>query len=116
MDADLGAMTVQRRDRLRVSPVTRWSRSFSDGESHGSNHEPPATVSSNGSAIHLVRASLRDYKKKNATQNLLDGLLMEALQRRAAGQSDGSHNLSATVAADRAFPAAVAVLGHKTTV
>ena len=81
MDADLGAMTVQRRDRLRVSPVTRWSRSFSDGESHGSNHEPPGRVSSHGSAIHLVRASLRDYKKKNATQNLLDGLLMEALQR-----------------------------------
>ena len=30
--------------------------------------------------------------------------------RRSAGQSDGSDNLSATVAADRAFPAAVAEL------
>jgi len=35
-----------------------------------------------------------------------------ALQRRRpAGQSDGSDNLSATLAADRAFPAAVAELG-----
>ncbi len=30
------------------------------------------------------------------------------MQRRPAGQSDGSDNLSATLAADRAFPAAVA--------
>ena len=34
-----------------------------------------------------------------------------AANRRPAGQSDGSGNLSATVAADRAFPAAVAELG-----
>jgi hypothetical protein len=32
--------------------------------------------------------------------------------RRPAGQADGSGNLSATVAADRAFPAAVAELGR----
>lgn len=32
--------------------------------------------------------------------------------RRPAGQSDGSDNLSATLAADRAFPAAVAELGR----
>jgi hypothetical protein len=32
------------------------------------------------------------------------------LQRRPAGQSDGAGNLAATVAADRAFPAAVAEL------
>ena len=32
--------------------------------------------------------------------------------RRPALQSDGSDNLSATVAADRAFPAAVAELGR----
>lgn len=31
-----------------------------------------------------------------------------AANRRAAGQLDGSDNLSATVAADRAFPAVVA--------
>ncbi|MDB6024413.1 MAG: hypothetical protein JWM68_636 [Verrucomicrobiales bacterium] len=31
---------------------------------------------------------------------------------RPAGQSDGSDNLSATLAADRAFPAAVAELGR----
>jgi len=36
------------------------------------------------------------------------GLSVRALQRRPAGQSDGSDNLSAIVAADRAFPAAVA--------
>ncbi len=35
-----------------------------------------------------------------------------AANRRPAGQADGSGNLSATVAADRAFPAAVAELGR----
>lgn len=34
-----------------------------------------------------------------------------AANRRPAGQLDGSGNLSAIVAADRAFPAAVAELG-----
>lgn len=38
-----------------------------------------------------------------------------ALQRRPAGQSDGSGNLSAIVAADQAFPAVVAELGRWTT-
>jgi hypothetical protein len=35
-----------------------------------------------------------------------------AANRRPAGQSDGLGNLFATVAADRAFPAAVAELGR----
>ena len=35
-----------------------------------------------------------------------------AANRRPAGQSDGSGNLFATVAADRAFPAAVTELGR----
>jgi len=35
-----------------------------------------------------------------------------AANRRPAGQADGSGNLFATVGADRAFPAAVAVLGR----
>jgi len=35
-----------------------------------------------------------------------------AANRRPAGQADGSDNLLATVAADRAFPAAVAELGR----
>jgi hypothetical protein len=35
-----------------------------------------------------------------------------AANRRPAGQSDGTDNLSAIVAADRAFPAAVAELGR----
>ena len=35
-----------------------------------------------------------------------------AANRRPAGQADGSGNLLATVAADRAFPAAVAELGR----
>ena len=35
-----------------------------------------------------------------------------AANRRPAGQLDGSDNLLATVAADRAFPAAVAELGR----
>ncbi len=34
-----------------------------------------------------------------------------ALQRRPAGRSDDAENVSATVAADRAFPAVVAELG-----
>jgi hypothetical protein len=37
-----------------------------------------------------------------------------AANRRPAGQLDGSGNLSATVAADRALPAAVAELGRYT--
>jgi hypothetical protein len=35
-----------------------------------------------------------------------------AANRRPAGQADGSDKLSATVAADRPFPAAVAELGR----
>ena len=35
-----------------------------------------------------------------------------AANRRPAGQSDGADNLAAIVAADRAFPAAVAELGR----
>lgn len=35
-----------------------------------------------------------------------------AANRRPAGQSDGSGNLAAIVAADREFPAAVAELGR----
>ena len=35
-----------------------------------------------------------------------------AANRRPAGQSDGSDNLAAIIAADRAFPAAVAELGR----
>jgi hypothetical protein len=35
-----------------------------------------------------------------------------AANRRPAGPSDGSDDLSATLAADRAFPAAVAELDH----
>jgi len=38
-----------------------------------------------------------------------------AANRLPAGQSDGSDNLFATVAADRAFPAAVAELDRSTT-
>ena len=36
-----------------------------------------------------------------------------AANRRPAGQSDGSDNVTAIVAADRAFPAAVAELGRR---
>jgi hypothetical protein len=49
MDADLGAMTVRRQSRRKVSPITRWSRS--SRKDIGSNREPLATVSSDGSAI-----------------------------------------------------------------
>jgi hypothetical protein len=49
MDADLGAMTVRRQSCRKVSPITRWSRS--SRKDIGSNREPLATVSSDGSAI-----------------------------------------------------------------
>jgi hypothetical protein len=49
MDADLGAMTVQRQSRRPASPITRWSRSSS--KDFGSNHEPLSRASSDGSAI-----------------------------------------------------------------
>jgi len=49
MDADLGAMTVQRQSRHPASPITRWSR-FSRKD-FGSNHEPLPPASSDGSAI-----------------------------------------------------------------
>jgi hypothetical protein len=38
-----------------------------------------------------------------------------AANRRPAGQLDGSDSLTATLAADRAFPAAVAELGRSAT-
>ena len=50
MDADLGAMTAWRQNRLAASSITRWSRSSS--KDFGSNREPLATASSDGSAIH----------------------------------------------------------------
>jgi hypothetical protein len=50
MDANLGVMTVRRQSRRTASPLTRWSRSAFTKDI-GSNHEPRATVSSDGSAI-----------------------------------------------------------------
>ena len=50
MDADLGVMTVRRRSRRKASPITRWSHS-SCCKDIGSNREPLATASSDGSAI-----------------------------------------------------------------
>ena len=50
MDADLGVMTVRRRGRRKASPLTRWSHSPLCKDI-GSNHEPRATASSDGSAI-----------------------------------------------------------------
>ena len=47
------------------------------------------------------------FARSNVTPNQ-----SAAANRRPAGQSDGSDNLSAIVAADRAFPAAVAELGR----
>jgi hypothetical protein len=50
MDADLGAMTETGQSRRKVSPRARWSRS-SLCKDFGSNREPLATASSDGSAI-----------------------------------------------------------------
>ena len=57
MDADLGAMTVRRQSRRKASPLTRWSRS-SFRKDFGSNREPLATASSDGSAILSGLASV----------------------------------------------------------
>ena len=62
MDADLGAMTIVCQSRRKASPITRWSRS-SFCKDFGSNREPLATVSSDGSAILscLANATHSDY-------------------------------------------------------
>jgi hypothetical protein len=59
MDADLGAMTVRRQSRRKVSPITRWSRS-SFGQDFGSNHGPLSPASSDGSAILSRLANVPD--------------------------------------------------------
>ena len=71
MDADLGVMTVRRQGRLTVSLLTRWSRS-ANCKSIGSNREPLATVSSDGSAIlsRLPTASIQHKNHVNQTLTL----------------------------------------------
>jgi len=59
MDANLGVMTVRRQSRRKASPITRWSRSACCKDI-GSNREPLATVSSDGSAILSRLASVPD--------------------------------------------------------
>ena len=59
MDADLGAMTAWRQNRLLASSITRWSRS-SSRKDFGSNREPLSRVSSDGSAIHSRVANVPD--------------------------------------------------------
>ena len=51
MDADLGVMTVQRRDCRKASPVTRWSRSPARTSDPTMNRRPAGALSSDGSAI-----------------------------------------------------------------
>ena len=58
MDANLEAMTVQRQNRREASSITRWSR-FARKDI-GSNHEPLATASSDGSAILSRLANVPD--------------------------------------------------------
>jgi NADPH:quinone reductase-like Zn-dependent oxidoreductase len=60
-----------------------------------------------GRARGKVVISIGNAPKDNTRANK-----SAAANRRPAGQSDGSGNLSAIVAADRAFPAAVAELGR----
>lgn len=55
--------------------------------------------------MQVFGIGLRELMK---TQAHTEGV---AANRRPAGQSDGSDNLSAAVAADRAFPAVVAEFG-----
>jgi hypothetical protein len=50
MDANLGVMTVRRQSRRKASSITRWSHSAR--KDIGSNREPLATASSDGSEIH----------------------------------------------------------------
>ena len=56
---------------------------------------------------HAVRESVPSLCREAAQSNQ-----SAPANRRPAGQSDGSGNLAAIVAADRAFPAAVAELGR----
>jgi hypothetical protein len=63
------------------------------------HHNPPTSMRS------LIRFPLLRRVAASFNQSA-------AANRRPAGQSDGSGNLFATVAADRAFPAAVAELGR----
>ena len=60
MDANLEAMTAWRQNRRKASPITRWSRS--SRKDFGSNREPLATASSDGSAIlsRLANAPVSD--------------------------------------------------------
>jgi hypothetical protein len=60
-----------------------------------------------GRARGKVVISIGNAPKDNTRANK-----SAAANRRPAGQSDGSGNLAAIVAADRAFPAAVAELGR----
>jgi hypothetical protein len=58
MDANLEAMTAWRQNRRTASSITRWSRfPFKD---IGSNDEPLATASSDGSAILSRLANVPD--------------------------------------------------------
>jgi hypothetical protein len=59
MDADLGVMTVRRQGRPTASLLTRWSRP-PFGQDFGSNREPLATASSDGSTILSRLASVPD--------------------------------------------------------
>jgi hypothetical protein len=60
MDANLGAMTIQRQHRRKASSITRWSHSVR--KDIGSNREPLLPASSDGSAIlsRLATATISD--------------------------------------------------------
>jgi hypothetical protein len=66
----------------------------------GSKEDRAFSIKSNGKVIRAFRVKVLKSNKGAAAN------------RRPVGQSDGSRNLSATFAADRAFPAAVAELGR----
>jgi hypothetical protein len=69
MDANLGVMTIRRHSRREVSPITRWSRSFS--KNIGSNREPLSRVSSYGSAIHSRFANAAPSNQKQCANIFL---------------------------------------------
>jgi hypothetical protein len=69
--------------------------------------------------LRVKSSSLRKDQTSETLKTKLTSLSAQRIEfkgaaanRRRAGQADGSGNVSAVVAADRAFPAAVAELGR----
>lgn len=96
-----GGMTFVKFEIRLIGLSARWS-SCSGFSPHASCSSACYSLSASVQALYVAFGSSYEHRTiKSAAAN-----------RRPAGQSDDSDNLAATVAADRAFPAAVAELGR----